>query len=82
MPLVEALRAPSFTQCNGCLSAKQDRAWSLCLLSAFMSLEEPSLTGTDFTERSFRTALLANLISLGVTEPLKPVRGGGSAGGT
>lgn len=77
VPLVEALRAPSFTQCNGCLSAKQDRAWSLCLLSAFMSLEEPSLTGTDFTERSFRTALLANLISLGVTEPLKPVRGGG-----
>ena len=76
-PLPEALRAPSFTQSNGCLSVREDRAWSLCLLGAFMSLEEPSIIGDTFTERSFRTALLANLISLGVMEPLKTLREGG-----
>ena len=77
LPLDKALRSPTFTQCNGCLAAKQDRAWSLCLLSALISLEEPSFTGTRFTKRSFRSSVLANLISFGVTEPLKPIREGG-----
>jgi ubiquitin-activating enzyme E1 len=78
MPLESALLNPTFTQCNGCLSTKQDRAWSLCLLSAFLAIEGPPIdTKVGHTARSLRTGILAVLIGMGIEQPLAPLRKGG-----
>lgn len=84
VPLEQALESPSFTQSNGCLSPRLDRAWSLCLLSAFLTVQgEPHaggtahLSGRRHTPRSLRTGMLARLIGMGVKKPLDTPRAGG-----
>lgn len=80
VPIDEALQSPAFTQSNGCLSPKQDRAWSLCLLSAFLAVEgQPVSRPPDsrHTPRSLRTGMLASLIGMGVKKPLTKPRVGG-----
>lgn len=76
----KALQSPTFTQSNGCLSPKQDRAWSLCLLSAFLAVEEPSVGRTPdgrHTVRGLRSGMVASLIGMGVERPLTKPRAGG-----
>ena len=93
--LEDVLAAPSFTQANGCLSPKCDRAMSLTLLSAFKSLEivqdkvaafalKKNITAATtirrLIRRFFREGVMLNLKQLGIESPLIPLKDGGVVG--
>ena len=76
--LERQLVRPSFAPCNGCLPDKRDRAQSLALLAAFRALERPE---PHQSLSSFKSSMIAKLLSMDVQDPLKPLRDkGGQVG--
>lgn len=77
---------PTFVPTNGCLSDKKDRVLSLCLLAAVRALDtlQPysdivtvAVKPTQAELQSFKDAVTAELILLGVKDPLKSIKEGG-----
>lgn len=76
---------PIFNPTNGCLSDNKDKALSLCLLAAVKSFEgyaisdaqsSVALENTDV--EAFHAKMLQQLKKMGIAEPLKSIKEGGS----
>lgn len=69
--LERQLIRPKFAPCNGCLPDKIDRAQSLTLLAAFKASERSEPYESVST---FKGAIVAKLITMGILDPLKPLK--------
>jgi ThiF family len=77
---------PTFVPTNGCLSDKKDRVLSLCLLAAVRAIDTlhpysdivtVAVKPTQAELQSFKDAVIAELMLLGVKDPFKPIKEGG-----
>lgn len=77
---------PTFVPTNGCLSDKKDRVLSLCLLAAVRALDTlhpysdivtVAVKPTQAELQAFKDAVIAELILLGVKDPVKSIKEGG-----
>lgn len=89
-PFDQQLRAPSFAECNGCLSPKHDWALKTVLLATLQAFDTLQFATDDVddplrhdvTERQAlgRLLLIEELKEHGVRDPWRPIKAGGRIG--